>query len=70
MLRAVGRPVAVNPDGPLLKVAREEDWEILRFDRLGRRLKAVAAVGARGARRHRRAQRRPAQPRTLTAGRP
>jgi HAD superfamily hydrolase (TIGR01490 family) len=46
MMRAVGRPVAVNPDGPLLKVAREEDWEILRFDRLGRRLKALAAFGA------------------------
>jgi phosphoserine phosphatase len=46
MLRAVGHPVAVNPDGPLLRVARDEGWEVLRFDRLGRRLKALAAVGA------------------------
>jgi HAD superfamily hydrolase (TIGR01490 family) len=46
MLRAVGHPVAVNPDAPLQRVAREEQWEVLRFERLGRRLKAVAAVGA------------------------
>jgi HAD superfamily hydrolase (TIGR01490 family) len=43
MLRAVGHPVAVNPDGPLGKVAREEGWEVLRFDTLGRRLKVAAA---------------------------
>ena len=55
MLRAVGHPVAVNPDAALARVAREEGWEILRFDRLGRRLRvAVAAValggiGSRGA---------------------
>jgi HAD superfamily hydrolase (TIGR01490 family) len=41
MLRAVGHPVAVNPDRELARVAREEGWEVLRFDRLGRRLKAV-----------------------------
>jgi HAD superfamily hydrolase (TIGR01490 family) len=47
MLRAVGQPVAVNPDGTLARVAREEGWEILRFDRLGRRLRvAVAALAA------------------------
>jgi phosphoserine phosphatase len=46
MLRAVGHPVAVNPDAPLLKIARAEGWEVLRFDRLGRRLKAAGAVGA------------------------
>ncbi|MGI8712151.1 MAG: HAD family hydrolase [Solirubrobacteraceae bacterium] len=47
MLRAVGHPVAVNPDGALARTARQEDWEILRFDRLGRRLKtAVALAGA------------------------
>jgi HAD superfamily hydrolase (TIGR01490 family) len=47
MLRAVGHPVAVNPDGPLAKVAREEGWEILRFERLNRRLRfAGALVGA------------------------
>ena len=43
MLRAVGHPVAVNPDSALLRIAREEGWETLRFERLGRRLKVVAA---------------------------
>jgi HAD superfamily hydrolase (TIGR01490 family) len=46
MLRAVGHPVVVNPDAELARVAKEEGWEIMRFDRLGRRLKAVAAIGA------------------------
>ena len=44
MLRAVGHPVAVNPDQELLKVAKQEGWEVLRFDRLGRRIKAVLVV--------------------------
>src|SRR5919108_5155706 len=39
MLRVVGHPVVVNPDPALAKIARENRWEILRFDRLGRRLK-------------------------------
>ncbi len=42
MLRAVGNPVAVNPDPPLAAIAREEDWQTLRFEQLGRRLTAVA----------------------------
>jgi HAD superfamily hydrolase (TIGR01490 family) len=42
MLRAVGNPVAVNPDPPLAAIAKEEDWQVLRFERLGRRLVAVA----------------------------
>jgi HAD superfamily hydrolase (TIGR01490 family) len=47
MLRAVGHPVAVNPDPTLARVAREEGWEILRFERLNRRLRYVGAlVGA------------------------
>ena len=47
MLRLVGHPVAVNPDSELASAAREEGWEVLRFDRLGRRLKAVVGlVGA------------------------
>ncbi len=46
MLRAVGHPVAVNPDGELGQVAREEGWDVLRFERLGRRLKAAVALGA------------------------
>jgi len=47
MLRRVGHPVAVNPDRELLRVAREEGWGVLRFERLGRRLKT--AVGLAGA---------------------
>src|SRR5947209_12090862 len=47
MLRLVGHPVAVNPDRELYSVARREGWEVLRFDRLGRRLKAT--VGLAGA---------------------
>ena len=46
MLRAVGHPVAVNPDAPLAKVAREEGWDVMRFDALGRRLKIAAAFVA------------------------
>jgi HAD superfamily hydrolase (TIGR01490 family) len=47
MLRAVGHPVAVNPDAELARVAREEGWQTLRFERLGRRLTlAGTAVGA------------------------
>ena len=42
MLRAVGNPVAVNPDPPLAALAAEEGWQVLRFERLGRRLTAVA----------------------------
>ena len=45
MLRAVGHPVAVNPDAELERVAREEGWQIMRFDKLARRLKLGAAVG-------------------------
>jgi HAD superfamily hydrolase (TIGR01490 family) len=46
MLRAVRHAVVVNPDADLRRIAGEEGWEMLRFDRLGRRLKIVAAVGA------------------------
>jgi HAD superfamily hydrolase (TIGR01490 family) len=46
MLRAVGHPVAVNPDSALDKVARNEGWEIMRFDRLHRRLRLGAAGAA------------------------
>jgi HAD superfamily hydrolase (TIGR01490 family) len=45
MLRAVGNPVAVNPDRELERVAREEGWRIMRFEHLGRRLK-LAGLGA------------------------
>ena len=46
MMRAVGHPVAVNPDRALERVAREEGWRIMRFDKLGRRLRWAAAVGS------------------------
>ena len=46
MLRAVGHPVAVNPDAELARVAREQGWEIMRFDRLGRRLRLAAGATA------------------------
>ena len=48
----VGHPVAVNPDAELARVARAEGWEILRFERLGRRLRVGGARRRRG-RRHR-----------------
>jgi HAD superfamily hydrolase (TIGR01490 family) len=49
MLRAVGHPVAVNPDAELLRIARAEGWGILRFERLGRRMKVAAAMLAMAA---------------------
>jgi HAD superfamily hydrolase (TIGR01490 family) len=44
MMRAVGHPVAVNPDAALLRVAREEGWQVMRFDKLGRRLRIGAVA--------------------------
>jgi HAD superfamily hydrolase (TIGR01490 family) len=44
MLRAVGNPVAVNPDPPLAEIAKAEGWQTMRFERLGRRLIAVAVT--------------------------
>jgi len=49
MLRLVGHPVVVNPDRELLRVAREEGWQVLRCDRLGRRLKTLVGVGVAAA---------------------
>ena len=49
MLEAVGHPVAVNPDAGLEEVARREGWEILRFEKLGERLRVVAGVLAAAA---------------------
>jgi HAD superfamily hydrolase (TIGR01490 family) len=48
MLHAVGHPVAVNPDAALARVARQEGWEIMRFDRLGRRLRLAAGAAVIG----------------------
>lgn len=42
MLRAVGNPVVVNPDPPLAELARQEGWQAMCFERLGRRLVALA----------------------------
>jgi HAD superfamily hydrolase (TIGR01490 family) len=54
MMRAVGNPVAVNPDAALERVARAEGWRIMRFDKLapllkiGGTLAAVALLGGGG----------------------
>jgi HAD superfamily hydrolase (TIGR01490 family) len=44
MLRAVGHPVAVNPDAPLAELAKAEGWRVMRFEKLGRRLSIAAAT--------------------------
>ncbi len=49
MLEAVGHPVAVNPDAGLAAVARREGWDVLRFEKLGQRLRVGAAVLAAAA---------------------
>jgi phosphoserine phosphatase len=49
MLEAVGHPVAVNPDAELLEIARREGWEVLRFEKLGQRLRIAGAVLIAGA---------------------
>jgi HAD superfamily hydrolase (TIGR01490 family) len=46
MMRAVGHPVAVNPDSALQRVAREEGWRVMHIDKLGRRLKLAAGAAA------------------------
>jgi HAD superfamily hydrolase (TIGR01490 family) len=44
MLRAVGHAVVVNPDAPLREIARHERWQVMRFERLGRKLAIVGAT--------------------------
>ncbi len=44
MLRAVGHPVAVNPDPALTELARKEGWQTMRFEQLGRRLVALTVT--------------------------
>ena len=44
MLRAVGHPVVVNPDAELAQLAREEGWEMVHLDRLGRKLRIAGIV--------------------------
>ena len=51
MLRAVGFPVAVNPDAELAQIATTEGWPVLRFARRGRRFRSAcgfATVAAAG----------------------
>jgi HAD superfamily hydrolase (TIGR01490 family) len=45
MLRVVAHPVAVNPDARLQRIARKEGWRIMRFEKLGRRIKLAGAFG-------------------------
>ena len=47
MLRAVGHPVAVNPDAGCERVAREEGWQVMRFDKLARRLRIAGSLRRR-----------------------
>ncbi len=55
MLRSVGHAVVVNPDADLLEIARQEGWQVMRFEKLGRKLAIAgatalaAAAGAGGA---------------------
>jgi HAD superfamily hydrolase (TIGR01490 family) len=44
MLRAVGHAVVVNPDGPLLEIAHQEGWQVMRFEKLGRKLAIAGAT--------------------------
>ncbi|MEA2371662.1 MAG: hypothetical protein QOH12_2056 [Solirubrobacteraceae bacterium] len=46
MLRAVGFPVAVNPDVALSRIAAAEGWPVLRFARRGRRFRSFGAFAA------------------------
>jgi hypothetical protein len=49
MLEAVVHPVAVNPDAQLAEIAGREEWEVLRFEKLGERLRVAAAVAVAAA---------------------
>ena len=71
MLRSVGNAVVVNPDGPLLEIARQEGWRVMRFEKLGRKLAiagatalAAAAGGAGAFASRRRNSGRPRHPRS------
>ena len=44
MLEAVGHPVVVNPDPALAEIAGRKGWQTMRFERLGRRLVALAVT--------------------------
>ena len=44
MLRAVGTAVVVNPDSELASIARTEGWQVMQYDKLGRRLRIAGAA--------------------------
>ena len=44
MLRSVGHAVVVNPDADLLEIARQEAWQVMRFEKLGRKLAIAGAT--------------------------
>ena len=46
MLKLVGNAVVVNPDAELSRIAREEGWRVITFDRLRRRLRIATAAAA------------------------
>ena len=68
MLRAVGNPVAVNPDEELARIAAANGWRVMRFERLGRRLAIAgftllaATLGLAGRSRNRRVPAFPGRP--------
>ena len=45
ILQAVSHPVAVNPQKDLARVAKEEGWQVLTFETIGRRLALGGATG-------------------------
>src|SRR4051812_29387659 len=49
MLRSVGHAVVVNPDGPLLEIARQEDWRGMGFEKIGGQLGVGGGAGRSGA---------------------
>ncbi len=44
MLRSVGHAVVVNPDADLMEIARQEGWQVMRFEKLGRKLAIAGAT--------------------------
>jgi len=67
MLRAVGNPVVVNPDPELARIAADNGWRVMRFEKLGRRLAIGGATLAAAASGTLLATRRKQPPRGLRA---
>jgi HAD superfamily hydrolase (TIGR01490 family) len=49
MLRAVGHAVVVSPDSELERLARQEGWQVMRLDPIGRRLTVAGALAGAAA---------------------